>query len=103
MEFDKLTKTEKVEFWIEIESDIQHSINLCGDLISKDAVREINKYLAHNELGIALEGLTEEIIKEIIRISSEAKLQILSTFMKMDYHKDEKDQFHTYSELLGEI
>ena len=103
MEFEKLTKVERLKFWKEVENDIHHSIVLCGGLIPKDTVKEINKFLDHNELGIALEGLTEEIIKQKIKISSEAKLQILNTFIKMNYDKDEKDQFQTYSELLGEI
>ena len=103
MNFENLTKDEKLKYWKEIESDIHECLLLCESLLPVNVVQEVKESLNSNELGLALEYLSETVIEKQINISGEAKSYILNTFMKMNYHNDHKDVLYTFTEYFGEI
>lgn len=101
MNFETLSKAEKVKYWKEIEGDIHECLLLCESLLPAITIEEVKKSLNNNELGLALECLSETVIEQQIIISGEAKSAILNTFMKMNYHNDYKDIFYTFTEYFG--
>jgi len=103
MEFDKLSKEEKLKYFKEIEFDIHCCLSLSGDCVPEDVANNIQEYLSHNELGIALEVLSDLAIKYNWKIGDEAKKRILNTFKKMDYHISDRDQYESYEKLLNKF
>jgi len=103
MEFDKLSKAEKSEYFKEIENDIHCCLSLFGDCVPDDVANNIQEYLSHNELGIALEILADLAIKYSWNIGDEAKIIILNTFKKMDYHISDRDQYESYKKSLNKL
>ncbi len=103
MEFEKLSKSEKIKYWSEIENDILQCLSLCGDCIPSDIASTVNEYLSHNELGIALEILTDMAVEHEWNISDQAKKYILRTFKKMDYHKTDTEQYESYKKWVNTI
>jgi len=57
---------------------------------------DVFEYLSHNELGIALELIADVAIEDNWNISTSAKIAILDTFKKMNYHETDKVQFKIY-------
>lgn len=96
MEFDKLSKSEKIAYWNDVEENIYQCLSLCGKSVPPDLAQEIREYLSHNELGVALEFLADMAIEHEWNISDEAKSYILQTFKKMEYDKEETDKYEKW-------
>lgn len=96
MDFEKLSKAEKIKFWGEVELDIKRCLSLCGELVSEEHSKEISNYLSHNELGIALESLAAMIMEYKWNISKQAKKHILKTFEKMGYEESETEFYNLF-------
>ncbi|NQZ90702.1 MAG: hypothetical protein HRT54_24350 [Colwellia sp.] len=103
MEFNKLTKAQKIACWTDIEEQIKQCIFLCGNKAPQSVTEEIEDYLSHNELGIAIELLVCSAIQDNWSISKEAKCQILNTLISMDYHKTDIEEFQQYESWLNAI
>jgi hypothetical protein len=101
MEFDKLSKAEKIKYWNDLSHDIWQCVSMCADILPNGLANDIREYLDHNELGIALELLADMAIDHELPISRDAKAAILRTFAKMGYEKDEPEQYHSYKEWLN--
>lgn len=103
MEFDKLSKTQKIAYWIEVENDINQCLTLCGDNVPIDIFDEVNEYLLHNELGIAIELLVCAVIENKWAIPDDAKDNILITLEKMGYKKSDLEEYQRYVKGLNAI
>lgn len=100
MDFNKLTKEEKIAYWNEVSSDIEECLVLSGNAVPNDLALSVRKYLSHNEFGIALEILLDASIENGFSINREAKLKLLETLIKMGYKEDEPLQFQSYEKWL---
>ena len=96
MDFDKLTKAEKLKYWEDTNQAISASLSSCGELISASLQEDIRRYLEHNELGLAVELLVDTAINEHLPIEKSIKASILRILNAMDYAKDEPERYRTY-------
>lgn len=60
--FDTLSQSEKIEFWQNIESKIKEALRQCEAQLPAGVVEEVANYLEHNELGLAWETLSGELL-----------------------------------------
>jgi hypothetical protein len=100
MKFEELTRSGKIKYWKNIEDKILECLSLCQNNIPDDLTRQVKSYLSHNELGIAIELLADSIIEYDWDISTEASDLILLVFKKMNYDKDEEQQYLSYESYL---
>ena len=89
MEFDNLSKDEKFAFWSEIEGRIKTIMSNIGRSVAEADQEEVSKLLSHNELGIALEHLSNALIEDEIKIEKNIRDEILDLMKLMEY--DSKD------------
>ena len=85
--FDALTQSEKIKFWQDIETNIDHALTLCEAQISDVAVKDIREYLSHNELGLAWEIFCEELIGSGQAPSNQTGPLILEVGSRMGYDR----------------
>lgn len=101
MEFEQLSKAEKIRYWEEISRDIEQCVLMCNDVLPEGVAGNIHQYLEHNELGLAIELLAYMAIQQKGAIGCDVKDAIIKTFAKMGYEEDEPEQYHSYKEQLG--
>lgn len=85
MEFDNLSKDEKFAFWSEIEGRIKIIMNNIGGSVAEADQKEVSKLLSHNELGMALEHVSNALIEDGIKIAKNIKDDILDLMRLMQY------------------
>jgi hypothetical protein len=103
LDFDNLTKEQKIEYWDEVNKDIQCCVSLCEGVIPSEIIVGVQEYLSHNELGLALELLADIAIKNNLNLSVAARIAIINTFKKMQYHISEKEQYQEYEQWAKSI
>ena len=103
MEFEKLSNAEKTWYWEEISRDIWQCVLMCIDVLPEGVAVDIQQYLEHNELGLAIELLAYMAIQHEGSIRRDVKAAILRTLAKMGYEEDEPEQYCSYKERLGYV
>ena len=101
MSFENLSKSAKLEYWKDIESDILSCLVLADRCVPMDLADQIRDYVSHNELGIALELLADSIVEYDWEVPLEARSLILRTFKKMEYDKSDVEQYLSYETQLS--
>lgn len=98
MDFDKLSREQKIKFWEEISSEIENCLHESKDVVSEVTAEYVLEYLSHNELGIALELLADQAIEEDWNISNSVRKKVLGLFRKMNYHITDKENYASYED-----
>jgi hypothetical protein len=84
MPFSNLTTRQKRAFWAEVEQALHGLLAGLPESfpdVDRDTVRD---YLAHNELGLALEHLCDALIEENLSISGQQYLALSKLFERME-------------------
>ena len=75
--FNTLSQSERIKVWQDIENKIVEALRQCEGQLAADASEEISDYLAHNELGLAWETLSEELVAQEVPLPESARQLLL--------------------------
>ena len=83
--FNTLNQSERIKFWQDIEDKIIEALRHCESQLSADVSEEISDYLVHNELGLAWETLSEELVAQESPLPESARQLLLETGSRMGF------------------
>ena len=83
--FDKLSREEKMPHWEATESEIRRALALVSTRVDPDIVQEVEDYLSHNELGLALESLEYGVAASDLATPSEFMDSLNTARARMGY------------------
>ncbi|HDQ70596.1 MAG TPA: hypothetical protein ENN19_00690 [Chloroflexi bacterium] len=83
--FNTLSQSERVEFWRDIENKIEEVLQQCEGQLTAEVIEEVSDYLAHNELGLAWETLSEELVAQAVLLPESARQLLLEAGSGMGF------------------
>ena len=83
--FNTLSQSERIKVWQDIENKIVEALRQCEGQLAADASEEISDYLAHNELGLAWETLSEELVAQEVPLPESARQLLLEAGSRMGF------------------
>ncbi len=60
--FNTLSRSEKIEFWRNLEDKIREALRQCAGRLTGDVSEAVSDCLDHNELGLAWETLARDLV-----------------------------------------
>jgi hypothetical protein len=83
--FNTLSQSERIKFWQDIENKIVEALQQCESQLAADVSDEISDYFAHNELGLAWEILSEELVAHAVLLPESTRQLLLETGSRMGF------------------
>jgi len=87
--FNTLSQSERIKFWQDIESKIVEALRQCESHLSADLAEEISDFLGHNELGLAWETLSEELVAQEVPLPMSARQLLIEAGSRMGFDQAE--------------
>ncbi len=84
MSFSDLSNREKRAFWSEVERNIREVLDSLSPAFPNPDREQVIDYLAHNELGLALEHLCDAILEEELSIGEPELTTVSRLFEQME-------------------
>ena len=80
-----LSQSERIKFWKDVENKIEEALRQCESQLSMEVSEEISDYLAHNELGLGWETLSEELVAPEVQLPDSARQLLVEAGSRMGF------------------